>query len=1247
MAQQDQSSKDDGGGYLERLLEDSLSGAGRNVEITGFSGALSSTASLETLTIADRAGVWITLRQVELEWTRSALLSGQLDIEKLTAAVIDVPRPPKSEASALSPEATPFSLPELPVSVNIGEISTAKLILGKPVLGKPVTVQFKGSAYLAGGAGKTAFELKRVDGRRGAIKVAGSYANSTQALSLLFDLSEDPNGITAHLLGLPGEPSVDMKINGTGTLSNFLADLSLGTNGAQRLSGRLTLTGEDKIEAETPPQAQEGLSLSRLFALELGGDLRPLFSPDYRRFFGDSSRLVLKGAQPGDGRLTLDALELTTEAMIVTGSVGLDPDGWPERVDLKARVLSNQGDAVVLPLAGEKTRLGRADLMVSYDRAVSDQWVADLVVKNLSQDQNALETLRAEGAGTLKAGCGEMPAQIQGKFNLAASGLALADPALAEAAGEVLSGKIAFDYAQGSPLLLSEIAVAGADFGVTGQAKLQRPEGQIDLIIHGAANVFAQDGSRFSTLAGIPLAGALQLEAVGTGAAPTGSFDFDLKGKGTGLQVGDPRADALLEGESTIALSAKRDETGTQIRAFNLSSDHASARMSGMLETDGTDLSFAARLADASRVIPNLQGSFDVTGRAVQNGQDWALDLRADGPESASLALDGQVTLGLDGPDRVSGKIALDVAKLEGYAALAQRSLAGKINLKAEGQADLASGAMAVIADVTGSDLAVGMAEVDRLLRGESRVWANVSRSGAGVWSVARLDAHTPELDVIVRNNDTGQAGQLTAKASLRDVGLLVPGLNGPASFKGHFVPDNGDWQVSGEASGPAGAQAEITGNIDQDGQGHALSIHGSAPLALVNPFVKPQSLGGSIGFDLAVNGPLALSSLSGVIDTKSAQLTIPGQRLSLSPIAANVRLSAGQANVNMQATLSTGGQLTVTGPVSLGAPFRGNLQAQLSRVVLSDPNLFKAQLDGIMRMSGDLAAAPAISGQINISQLDLQMPDGALGASGQLANLRHVDEPSEVRRTRARAGFIQKTGPSSSIAIPLDLLINAPARIFVRGRGLDAELGGQMQISGTSENVIPQGQFDLIRGRLDILGKRLQLTKGYVTLQGSLDPYVYLSAETVAEETTVWITVEGNASEPEVSFTSSPELPADEILSLLIFGRNITEISAFQAIQLASAVRTLAGYGGRGIVDRLRSAFGFDDLEVSVGTDGTAGARAGKYITENIYSDVTVKTDGSSEVNLNLTISPSLTARGGMSSDGNSGIGLYFQKDY
>ena len=41
------------------------------------------------------------------------------------------------------------------------------------------------------------------------------------------------------------------------------------------------------------------------------------------------------------------------------------------------------------------------------------------------------------------------------------------------------------------------------------------------------------------------------------------------------------------------------------------------------------------------------------------------------------------------------------------------------------------------------------------------------------------------------------------------------------------------------------------------------------------------------------------------------------------------------------------------------------------------------------------------------------------------------------------------------------------------------------------------------------------------------------------------------------------------------------------------------------------------------------------------------VGSDGTSEINLNLNVTDSVTVRGRVGSDGTSGLGVYFEKDY
>jgi translocation and assembly module TamB len=172
-------------------------------------------------------------------------------------------------------------------------------------------------------------------------------------------------------------------------------------------------------------------------------------------------------------------------------------------------------------------------------------------------------------------------------------------------------------------------------------------------------------------------------------------------------------------------------------------------------------------------------------------------------------------------------------------------------------------------------------------------------------------------------------------------------------------------------------------------------------------------------------------------------------------------------------------------------------------------------------------------------------------------------------------------------------------------------------------------------------------LDEGIIQLQGDFDPFLRFVATTGTSVGSASVIVEGSASDPQVRFESTPESPQDEVLSQIFFGRDVSQISALQALQLASAVATLAGRGGEGIISKFRRGFDLDDLDITTDEEGNAGLRLGKYISDNVYTDVTIGTQNNAEVTLNIDLTPSIKATGKLGSDGDTSLGIYFLRDY
>ena len=272
------------------------------------------------------------------------------------------------------------------------------------------------------------------------------------------------------------------------------------------------------------------------------------------------------------------------------------------------------------------------------------------------------------------------------------------------------------------------------------------------------------------------------------------------------------------------------------------------------------------------------------------------------------------------------------------------------------------------------------------------------------------------------------------------------------------------------------------------------------------------------------------------------------------------------------------------------------------------------------------------------------------IGGAGLSAIARvMLDRGIEVSGTRARIDVapgapVPQTRPAGLL---LDVILTAPNQVYIRGRGLDAEAGGSVRLTGPINDIQPVGAFSLIRGRLSVLGQRITFESGTVTLVGDLDPFLNLVARTEGDGITVFVTVSGRVSEVDVSFTSNPPLPQDEVLSRLIFNRSLDELSPLQLARLAAAAAELAGGGGGGLVDGLRGAAGLADLDVTTDDKGNLAVQAGTYIQDNVYVGVTAGANGQSRVNINLDVTNDLTVRGSAGQNGDTSLGVFYERDY
>ena len=1246
-------------GFLTRTLQESLSGSGREVRITGFAGALSSRATFDSMTIADDDGVWLTIEGGAMQWNRSALFQRRIDIGELSADRITVERAPLGDEPEPAEELVrrpEFALPELPVSVRLGVLRIDEVVLAPALLGQELRASVSGTAQLADGEGSAELEVERLDDVAGRFAIDGEFSNETRFLRLDLRAEEDPGGLAVSLLDIPGAPSVNLEISGEGPIDTFAADIRLATDGEDRV------TGDFELQTTRPGVAQA-------IRLDLGGDLRPLLQPEFHPFFGAESRLSTEAQRFEDGRLSLDELEIRTEKLGLRGALALGADQFPEFIDLRGEIVSRDGSRVVLPLAGGTTSIESAELQLGFDASVDEDWTLIAELLSFDNEDFQVEQLSVDGIGRIStSGFGEDIDVVDALIDFSTLGLSARDPGIAEALGPAVSGSLALLWREGRPLLLPGFQLEGRDYALNGRGQLD--DGVIDL----NAQADFRDVSRLSMLADRPLSGAVRAQLDASLGPQRDRFEVMAELSGQDLTIDQAEVDALLAGRSVIALEASGQGGTINLQKLEATARTLRAELSGLVTSDDVDLGGELDFADLSVLGGDFGGAMDA--RISLRGEFERERLRLDamardltvGQAEANRLLRGETRLMLSGQ---RDGLAFDLQALElrnpalnldasgRYEAGASRLLAdlqlpsltairpelagsvqGRLQVEEDGDTRRAS------LDASAQGLRVGADAANTLLAGRQELTASVTQRPDTIL-LENLRLSGPQLNATVSGELVDGLPSLQIDGRLNNLALLVPGIEGPVTLGGTARGQGDGYVLDLSASGPAGVQAQVAGTISDDLRGD-LRVQGGTDLALINPRIEPRSIQGPVSFDARLNGPLALSSVSGSAEGSGITLVLPQQNLRMTDISMQAQLSGGRATVDARGNSASGGNFTLGGDINIDGQPEGDLRMSLNALRIVDPQLFETEVSGTLGIRGPLTRGPRISGELQLDRTEIRIPRVGLAGRGFIPpNINHVGERPESRVTRDRAGIFQgETHGRTPFPPSLDLSIDAPNRIFIRGRGLDAELGGSLRLTGTTADIIPIGQFSLIRGRLDLLGNRFTLNEGFASMQGDLMPFVRLVASTEREGVVARIVLEGPANAPEILFESTPELPEEEVVSLLLFGRGFETLSVFQAAQLASSLATLSGRS-EGIMERVRRNVGLDDLDVRTREDGETTVRLGRYLTERIYTDVEVSPQGSTEASINIDLTSSLTARGRVDNEGRSSVGLFFERDY
>ena len=1210
--------------------------------IEGLTVALPREVSAARLTLADEGSAWLDISAPRITFDLKALLRREAHVHEVTARRITMIRLPSDKDEAQDDKLLP-SLPRLPFAVRLDRLAIDEIDVAESVVGQAFRLSAYGKAALVDARLSGEVSLTRLDAP-GTARLQLDLAPAVDRLFALLEIAEPPGGVLAGALGAPSEPAqVMLRLEGPASAAALAAEAQLGSMAEAALAGTISadargagfarLAGHVVAASLLPAPLTE--ALHRLdFTLDATRNRAGLIS------FRDVTARAPLGAVTLSGRLDPKREEVTVQGSIALGASQMLAAYLPDEVAWESATARLQVDG---RLAAPRVTLDAA--LAGFSSTITALGAALGTSPRLqarATGPTRIESLTLTGDGAELTASGDIGETLDLRFGLRLADLARLVPELAGA-------------------LTAEGHVRGArdDPSITLQARGES-------ITRGAEVLTAP------------------------------SLDMRLE-----TPLSRPRAEAQLRatyGGLPVMLDLLGVPEGRALRLQKLDASFGPARLSGSGLLDVQRPLFAGAL---SLAIPDLAPFANLLGHEVTG----SLSLEAEGRDA-------------DGAQQVSVKLSAPEVTLDGRAVALQMELAGGLNdaraqfsarhgeARLAGEAALTSPGEARLLTLQRLELSHGAEQVKltaparleiapdgRISLAETIITSN--RGGRlrleGFWSAAEIALNAtlaalpigpfaalaaPEAKLVGTLSGTARINgsadeprfdirlESPAITSAMPAARGVPPLRFTASAKGNTQGVDMRTTLNGGNVVRLAATARVAGlGAEAPLSG---SITGRLDLgAVAQPLLAAgaQRVSGIANLTLRLEGSLAAPRLGGQANIANGSFRDLQHGVTLNEIAATIAAEGQRLNlVRFAARTAGGGSLGGSGFLDLGKPrlpFDLRLRADAARPINSD--LGSATIEGDLNLAGDALGESRLSGKLQFQRAELRIPDRLPPSIRSLPGVRERGQrPPGVQPLAPPA---RDTGPEASLPpIALDLTIDAPRAIFLRGRGLEAELGGEVRVGGTLAAPHLDGGFMLRRGTLTVLDRRLDLNRANITFDaGGIMPNLDVLATSRAEEVEVNVAVEGPARDPKITFTSNPELPADEVLARLLFGRRGGDLSPFQMLRLAEA---LAGTTGRplpgpgGVMERIRRTLALDRLSIGqekegeqrAGEEPGATLESGRYVADGVFVGVKQSADGGPpRVGVQIDLMPRLRleAESGGNSLAGDRVGIAFEYEY
>ena len=549
------------------------------------------------------------------------------------------------------------------------------------------------------------------------------------------------------------------------------------------------------------------------------------------------------------------------------------------------------------------------------------------------------------------------------------------------------------------------------------------------------------------------------------------------------------------------------------------------------------------------------------------------------------------------------------------------------VTLRSEGSAVTASGAIdqnAVDLELSMDGIALGSLPVSVPVQlRDTAISGSIAITGAPAMPVmdgalaltpfAPVEGTSVEISIKPSYRD-GRAG-----VSVNGTGDAIETLSGQASFPVSVSLMPFEFALAEDAA--------LSGQVNMD-----------ADAGAVNKILLPPGhiLRGGIQAQAEIAGSIAAPDISGDVRLNGGEYEYVEYGVQLFDLQLAAAFDDERVQIKtFSAHDGENGRLNGTGVYDFSNAGASDIDLTITDYHLFDSDKADGSVSADLSFTGQ-ADGYLLGGDIRLGQIDVIIPERFQTS---------IPELNIVKEEGA------EQGTDMLEAVALDIDVQADNRVFVRGWGLDAEFGGELEVTGTLADPQISGALSAERGRYEEFGRRFDLARADLRFQGQMPPSPYFDIVATAqlEEIEANVNLTGEFDNPDISFSSVPSLPEDEVMARILFGENLSNITPFQAVRLKQTLDRFSGRGGGGFdpLGQLRAITGLDDISVDTEGEETS-VGVGKYLTDDVYLELEKgQGENSGAAKVQIEVTPDISVESEVGEDARAGAGVLWKWDY